>query len=293
MSEGMVTFTSFQQLADHNGSYRYQPDTRLVRSETTSTAVCLFSLICYVSWFDRGCRAQDVVPHTPAQQVFQHHPEVRRKRSTMMITEQRDGSPGQSNSSHSPVGDRPSMEPSSLGSLPTSNDGHSHGKNKPSAAVPSIFHDKGSISDLSTQAGTLALLESHSVTLEDASLQNIDAILDRATRPPLHNDRPGENILNAISPERSSTIKYERGLDDAEISTIGDAPLKCPADLPEDSCDKGLPDAMTNKGPMTGTSTKTFVPPNLIEPQEVKSNGLITNDILIAYVRRSILFSLS
>jgi len=292
MSEGLVTFHSSQQLADQNGSYRYQPDTSLVRSEMTSAerAVCLFSLICYVSWFDRGCRAQDVFPLTPAQQTaFQHDLEARRKRCTsMMITKQRDGSSGQSNSSHSPVGDRPSMEPSSLGSLPTSNDGHSHGKNKPSAAVPSIFHDKGSISDLSTQAGTLALLESHSVTLEDASLQNIDAILDRATRPPLHNDRPGENILNAISPERSSTIKYERGLDDAEISTIGDAPLKCPADLPEDSCDKGLPDAMTNKGPMTGTSetsTKTFVPPNLIEPQEVKSNGLITNDILIAYVR--------
>lgn len=267
MSEGIVTFPSSQQLPDHNGSYRYQPDTRLVRSETTSAA--------------------DVVPHAPAQQAFQHHPEVRRKRSTIMITEQRDGSPGQSNSSHSPVGDRPSMEPSSLGSLPTSTDGHSHGKNKPSAAVPSIFHDKGSISDLSTQAGTLALLESHYVTLEDASLQNIDAVLDRATRPSLHNDRPGENFLNAISPERSSTIKYERGLDDAEISTIGDAPLKCLADLPEDSCDKGLPDAMTNKGPMTGTSetpTKIFDPPNWSEPQEVKSNRLTTNDILIAII---------
>jgi len=284
MSEGLVTFHSSQQLADQNGSYRYQPDTSLVCSEMTSAerAVCLFSLICYVSWFDRGCRAQDVFPLTPAQQTaFQHDLEARRKRCTsMMITKQRDGSSGQSNSSHSPVGDRPSMEPSSLGSLPPSTDGHSHGKNKPSAAVPLICHDKGFTPDLSTQAGTLALLGSHSVTLEDAPLQNLDAALDRARRPPLPNDRPGD-FLNAISPEKSSTTtKYERGLDDAEIS-IGDAPLKYPADL-------RLPDATTNKGPMTGTSetsTKTFVPPNLIEPQEVKSNGLITNDILIAYVR--------
>lgn len=259
-------------------------------------AVCLFSLIIIIFWFDRGWRAQDVVPlplaqqthRTPTEkQAFQpRHPEVRRKRSTMMSTKRRDVSP-ESNSGHSSVGNRSSVEPSSLGSLPTSIDGHSRGKNEPSAAVQSIRHDKGFTPDtLSTQDGTLALLGSHSVTLEDISLQNLDAVLDQATRPPLRNDRPGGIFLNAISPEKSSMIKYERELDGAKIS-IGDSPSKCLTDLPEDFCDKGLPDATTDNGPMTETcetATKAFDLPNLNEPQEAKSNQLITNDILIAYV---------